>query len=243
MTTLTVTSTPPSRERLVGDEPLGTDGRSCAASAARPLPAADHVPSMLTDPELNYLHWLTAQEYRGQGRVVELGCYLGGSTAALADGMTHNPHARTRMLTYDAFIMDEWSNSFLATPYKAGESFRPLFDLYQRHRADRLTVREGWIPEDIAPEAERELYPEQEPVEILFVDAAKTWPLHNTMLRTFGRHLIPHRSVLVHQDFKDPLVYWLPLHMHRLRACFEPLDSIARSCTLSFRYLGGIEPR
>lgn len=244
MTTLACTSTPRSRERLTGDEPLGADGRPCPASAAFPFPVADRVPSMLTDAELNYLHWLTAQEHRGHGRVVELGCYLGGSTAALADGLLHNPHARAPMLTYDAFVMDEWSNSFLATPYAPGESFRPLFDLYQRHRADRLVVREGWIPEEVDdPAAERALYAEQEPVEILFVDAAKTWLLHDTILRTFGRHLIPGRSVLVHQDFKDPLVYWLPLHMHRLRDCFEPLDSIARSCTLSFRYVGGVAPR
>jgi hypothetical protein len=30
--------------------------------------------------------------------------------------------------------------------------------------------------------------------------------------------------------------------MYRLRDCFEPLDSIARSCTLSFLYRGGIAP-
>ena len=222
-------------------------GRGAAADVPawerRVLPPAARAPSMLTEAELNYLYWLTADAYRGRGRVVELGCYLGGSTAALVEGMTLNPRARTPLLTYDAFVMDEWSNRFLPTPYRPGESFRPLFEIHLRDRLHRIDVREGWIPTEMTPDVERALYPEQEPIEILFIDAAKRPDVHHAILRCFGRHLVPGHAIVVQQDFKDAVAFWLPLDMTALGPCFEPLDSIPWSATLAFRYLGGLEER
>jgi hypothetical protein len=209
---------------------------------ARPMPAEARVPSMLTDLELNYLHWLAAAAYRGAGRVVELGCFLGGSTAALVTGLAANPRATAPLLTYDAFILDEWSNRFLPTPYRPGESFRPLFDIHLRDRLDRITVREGWIPTDLARADEPSLYPEQEAIEILFIDAAKRPAVHHTILRCFGRHLADD-AIVVQQDFKDPNCYWLPLDMTALGDCVEPVDSIPWSATLSFRHAGGLAGR
>ena len=57
---------------------------------------------MLMQRELNYLGWL-ASRCDGTGQIVELGCFLGGSTNALAQGLTANPAYRSKILSYAAF--------------------------------------------------------------------------------------------------------------------------------------------
>lgn len=42
--------------------------------------------SMLTDREREYLRTFALKEYAGQGAIVDLGCWLGSSTIALATG-------------------------------------------------------------------------------------------------------------------------------------------------------------
>ncbi|MEC9373386.1 MAG: hypothetical protein VYC34_06050 [Planctomycetota bacterium] len=218
------------------------NARSSASPwAADRFPGRWFVPTMLTQREVHYLHWLTHTWCEGAGRIVELGCFLGGSTMALATGLGANPRAVRPMLTYDAFEMDWFGASILQHPYKCGERFRPLFDLYLKDHLHNIVVREGWIPHNLPREKEPELYPEQEPVEVLFIDAAKTWGVHLSILRTFGRHLVPGKSIVAQQDFKNYYVHWIPLHMHQLRDCFEPVHDVPLSATYSFRYLGGIE--
>jgi len=201
------------------------------------------VPTMLSPGEINYLYWVASKRFSGEGRVCELGCFLGGSTWALARGLADRAGTAPPLLTYDAFEMDADTAAAFPVGYRAGESFRPLFGRYLKPLLDRVLVREGFIPRDLDPAKERELYPEQEPIEVLFVDAAKTWLVHNTILRAFGRHLIPGRSVLIQQDFKHFGAYWIPLHMWQMRECFEPLHDVLGGATYSFLYRGGLIPR
>lgn len=209
-----------------------------------PLPGPMPVPTMLAQSELDYLYWLASSRYTGRGRICELGCFLGGSTWALARGLADRPDAASLppLLTYDAFEMDADTAARFPLGYKAGESFRPLFERYLAPLLGRITVREGFIPRDLDPAREPEVYPEQQPIEVLFVDAAKTWLVHNTILRCFGRHLVP-GSVLVQQDFKHFGAYWIPLHMWQLRACFEPLHDVRGGASFSFLYRGGLTER
>jgi hypothetical protein len=44
--------------------------------------------SMLTDREREYLRTFAFKEYAGQGAIVDLGCWLGSSTIALASAST-----------------------------------------------------------------------------------------------------------------------------------------------------------
>ena len=62
-----------------------------SAAMTSPAPWLGHlppmpVPTMLTRAELDYLSWLAADS-TGEGRLCELGCFLGGSTWALASGL------------------------------------------------------------------------------------------------------------------------------------------------------------
>ncbi len=226
------------RERLSGEVVTGADGTETEPSRACPFEAATPIPSMLVPRELNYLRWL-AGDLRGSGRVVELGCFLGGSTAALLNGMRANDRVRTPLLTYDAFTLpDDQSADMLAwldsCGVRPGESFRATFDrMCDAHKAE-IIVREMWLPEMIASDNEAHIYPEQAEIELLFVDAAKTWGVHTTIMRTFSRHL-HEGATLVQQDFMDLQWPWIPLHMWQLRGAFEPLDVLHGTPTVSFR--------
>lgn len=199
---------------------------------ARPYPGRPPVPTMLSRDEIDYLHWL-AHEYRHE-QIVELGCFLGGSTHAMASAMADDS---PKLLTYDAFETPEGLPYTI--PHEAGESFRPYFESRLGPLRERVTIREGSIPEN--PTDAGALYSERAPVSVLFIDCAKRWGVHTTILKAFGPHLIPGRSIVVQQDFKTTQV-WTPLHMLQLRDCFTPVHDVP-GWTLGFRYEGGIGGR
>ena len=67
---------------------------------------------MVTREECRYLHWLTSSHWRGEGHVVEMGPWLGGSTISLAMGMIDNPRRDGwKLHVYDNFVWRE----FMAT--------------------------------------------------------------------------------------------------------------------------------
>ncbi len=191
------------------------------------------VPTMLVQRELNYLEWLGSR-CRGDGRVIELGCLLGGSTLALLSKLDPSTH----IMSYDAFQipseMRERAVGHLAQyGLKPGMQFRSTFENFTRDWQYRIDVRDGWIPEwDSDNDADR-VYPESEPIELLFCDIAKTWGVHQTVLRTFVPHLIE-GATYVQQDFFDIQTPWIPLHMWQLRDILRPLDIIHGTPTASF---------
>ncbi|MCX5690831.1 MAG: hypothetical protein NTV94_13785 [Planctomycetota bacterium] len=155
-----------------------------------PFPGHLPVPAQLHPDEVDYLHWLTSTQLHGVGRIVELGCFLGGSTFALASGLRlAKLHAAGKIITHDSFVMPRGITD-ITTRYSAGDCFRPLFESNLRDHLDLLDIREGWLPADADAARAREVYPEQEPVELLFIDCAKQWPVH-----TLREHFIPLHDV------------------------------------------------
>ncbi|MEM7623038.1 MAG: class I SAM-dependent methyltransferase, partial [Planctomycetota bacterium] len=228
------------RERVSGKLPTSADGTPVDPGDALPLPDACWVPTMLHPRELNYLHWL-ASTLEHRGRVVELGCFLGGSTTALVEGMatrgTHHPP----VLAHDGFVLPDdpdYANTWWMKPFRLepGQNFRKRYEELHASRLDRIEVREGWIPSEITPGSDIETYPEQEPIELLFVDAAKTTGSHRVIADAFFPHLIE-GGYLVQQDFMDALLPWLPIHMFQRRDRFEPLDIVRGTPTASFRVI------
>ncbi|HZW08528.1 MAG TPA: hypothetical protein VFF69_01370 [Phycisphaerales bacterium] len=207
---------------------------------ARPFPGDLAAPTMLTREEVDYLHWLGAEWCAGVGRVCDLGCFLGGSTIPLAQGLASNPRSRAGLLAYDSFVMHPGSARTFPVGVGAGESFRPVFDSYTAPWRAGITVREGLLPDGVPEDGGRAIYPEQEPIELLFNDCSKRWGVHKCVLWAFGRHLIPGRSMLVQQDFKSYGEFWIPLHMFALRDCFELGHEVPSSASVSFTYVGGL---
>jgi predicted O-methyltransferase YrrM len=233
-----ITDQPHKRERLIGELPIDGSGDPIEPGDALPIPPENLVPSMLTERELNYLHFLAAQ-VSGEGRIIELGPFLGGSTRPLLAGYhAGNMHPRP-ILVYDRFIAPD-EDTFRRAPELGAFGLEPDEDflgkylrLHDDHLGD-LDIRQGTIP-DYGDQSQRaSLYPERESIDLLFVDAAKSWGVHLTIAGTFYPHLEPH-AVLVHQDFGDFRTPWLVIHLYQLRACLEPMDWVRGAPTISFR--------
>src|SRR5688500_18477258 len=66
-------------------------------------------PTMLQQQELQLLHWLASSYFRREGLIVDAGCFLGGSTCALARGLAENPLAASHnklIHSFDVFSTD-----------------------------------------------------------------------------------------------------------------------------------------
>jgi len=93
-----------------------------------------NVATMLIPDELRLLNYLADKYYTGEGAIVDAGCFLGGSTVALADGLRRNLRRRgcdeeKLIHSYDRFEIEAWTlGTFFPESAQAGESFRPLFD-------------------------------------------------------------------------------------------------------------------
>jgi tetratricopeptide (TPR) repeat protein len=183
---------------------------------------------MLTHEELQYLSWLTAEAYEGWGSIIDLGPWLGSSSAALADGLRR----AGRSGAVHAFDLFQWSRGYMEGPapenLPEGADFQFLF---QRHTAPFA----AWI------NAEKQDLMHYHwgggPIEILFVDAAKSWELTNQILRGFGSALVPNKSRVVLQDYRFWYAYWLPLIFDGRLDVWEETESVEYGTTVSFRPL------
>ena len=187
-------------------------------------------PTMLDGPEVRLLKWLARAAYRGDGAIVDLGCWLGGSTAALVDGLRENPRpaARSRRVqTYDRFRWDRLYDRYnLGFTHEPGESFLADFERLVDPWREDVDLHVGDIAAAEWP---------GEPIEILFVDIMKDPAATKAAAINFFPHLIPNRSYLIHQDFKYEFAFWIHLLMYALRDCVVPVLNVADACTVVFQ--------
>jgi hypothetical protein len=188
---------------------------------------------MTTLTERAYFKWHAQEQVTGSGAIVDLGCWLGSTTASLAMGLTSNQRraARSTMIhVYDLFIWDPrmapHAQSIRFGPYEEGDSFRAEFELVVRRWRERIAVHEG--------DLERESWTDG-PIELLLVDAMKSWDLASHILRHFFPALTPEEGYLCHQDFSHCFTPWIPLVSYRLRDYLEPVGDIPGSESLVFR--------
>jgi hypothetical protein len=162
---------------------------------------------MLNPEELRMLRWLTSSYYVGEGAIVDGGCFLGGSTAALAQGL-RDVGSTHKIDSYDLFVADEESAaSHGRGKFIAGSNIRPLFDANIAAYADLVTVHHGDILQH--PWNGR-------PIEILFVDVAKTVAINDMLISTMFTSFIPNRSIVIQQDYLHYYLPWIHITMEKL---------------------------
>lgn len=194
--------------------------------------AGSYALGMLGLDERKLLYHLARNVYTGEGAVVELGAFCGASTCCLAAGLRDNPLAAGRHIdTYDRFIANEpylvdFIRAQFDEPLNMGQSFSAIFRRVTTQFANRIEVHEGDLLE--------ETWPPEEPIEILFVDVAKTLALSGKVLREFVAHLIPGKSIIVHQDFYHPTAFYLPVVMDFLSDHFSIVET-GRDWSVAFR--------
>jgi hypothetical protein len=173
---------------------------------------------MLSEREQGLLYWLTRDYVTGRGRVVDAGCFLGGSTGALVAGVRDRPTAFGGLIvSYDLFRVEQYTIPTFADHFpsaEVGASFRAAFD---RNMAafGTVEVREG----DICS-----LGWTGEPIELLFLDIVKTHEVNDIVLAQFFPCLIPGWSVVVQQDYHWGYAPWIHMTMELFADYFEIID-------------------
>jgi tetratricopeptide (TPR) repeat protein len=182
------------------------------------------VPAMLENEERQYLIWVTAVPFEGFGAVVDLGPWLGGSSVAMAHGLRLRGKPG-RVQSYDLFAWEPAYMSSLATDLRQGDDFQPLFRKVTAAYADRIDAQRMDLMQGSWNGG---------PIEILFVDAAKSWGLWREILRVFGPHLVPGRSRVVHQDFRHSACPWLPLTCDAHPEVWRQAEAVDVGSTVTF---------
>ncbi len=156
------------------------------------------VGSMLGYDERVLLRWAARAGNPSSDAVVDLGCFLGGSTLSLARGVAAREGAPSPIHVYDRFVYgEEHERTWVpdGMPFAVGASTLPAFERNVRAVRPMLTLHPGDI------RAQRW---DGAPIGTLFVDIAKTWEVADAVWREFLPALVPGRSIVIQQD----LVHW-----------------------------------
>lgn len=194
--------------------------------------AGSYAIGMLGLEERKLLYHVARDLYSGAGAVVELGAFCGASTCCLAAGLADNPRAAGRHIdSFDSFLASEtYLVDFLRDQFgeriAPGQSFEAIFRRVTTEYADRIEVHAGDLLE--------QTWPGDQPIELLFVDIAKTLALSGKVLTEFFPRLIPGKSLVVHQDFYHPTAFYLPVVMDFLMDYFTLIET-GRNWSAAFR--------
>jgi len=199
-----------------------------------------NITTMLWLADRKLLFYLAKEYFSGAGVIVDAGCFLGGSTLALAEGAKHNPAASTFrkpfIYSYDLYLVESWAvgNGFghqaasvgferTLAAYQArsaGESFRDLFEENLKDHLPCIKVFAGDVCESPPP---------RQPIELLFVDIMKSAKTCEFIIANYFPLLIPGRSVLIHQDYLfTEYNHWIHITMEVLEEYFEILTDCDR---------------
>jgi SAM-dependent methyltransferase len=195
------------------------------------------LPSMLTYGERALLYSL-GRDLKPGMRIVDAGCFLGGSTAALALGASEVlPEPRPVIHSYDLFRVDHSARTHYPTligDREIGADLLPVFEsvvgedllrFVDVHPGDLLEQRWG-----------------DDPIDLLFVDVAKTWDLSDHVAHQFFPALVPGRGVLVQQDYVHEWLPWIHITMQLLDRCFERVAVVPGSPSVVFRCTRTVKP-
>ncbi|PTN03259.1 methyltransferase family protein [Rhodovulum imhoffii] len=181
------------------------------------LTRARSVPTMLNPAEEKLYYWLAAHWLRGTGDIVDLGCFAGGSTARLAEGLRAGRHPG-HIHAFDRFTARPRNKENILYPHGiapfSGHDILPLARRLLAPWDDLVTLHPGEI-EDNGWQGR--------PIELLTIDAGKTAASADAIAEIFFPHLLPGQSIVVQQDFFHTSQPWLAAQMQRLSAFFTPL--------------------
>ncbi len=194
------------------------------------LGMARTVPTMLSKMEQLLYLWIGECWATGEGAIVDLGSFVGGSTARLAEGQ-RRAFRTAEVHAFDRFGASESVKELLLYPNGIapfeGKDIYPLAQRLLAPWAPDITLHKGRIEEQIWLDG---------PIEVLAIDAAKTAKGLDVMAEIFFPALVPGRSIVVQQDFLHWKVPWIPAQMELMADWFQPVafcphDTVVYLCT------------
>jgi len=185
---------------------------------------------MLGPGEGALLYYLCRDVYSGTGEIIDAGAFLGASAFCMAKGLDENSriiHKSGRLHSYDLFRV--WQEE--------GESVEYMSDQLKQHFgvsvADDESTFHVYFANLGALARHVRIYAGDimtkrwsgRPIELLFVDIAKTLPIWKHLLTHFFPSLVPGVSIVVHQDYHHPLLPWIHVVQEHLAPFFEVVES------------------
>jgi hypothetical protein len=188
----------------------------------------EQIPAMIT-PDESAFYEESARASTGKfGAIIDLGCWLGGTSVALARGIANpkNQQQNEKVLGFDLFRWEQWMPADVPyCLYQTGDSFLS--------EARRLTRDHGGGKVELI-QADLTSYEwTAGPIKILLVDAMKNEALARQITQSFYPSLIP-GALLIHQDFKHFHTTWIHLLHHELREYFQLYRVVPNSTTVAF---------
>jgi hypothetical protein len=187
-----------------------------AAERAYEHPDLSEAGAMLSYDERLLLHWATRAGNPSPDAIVDAGCFLGGSTLALAGGvMARDAGPTAPVHAYDLFRYgDESERAWVPHGYdfQMGSSMLPAFRHHVRRVAPLLTVHEGDIRSETWAAG---------PIGTLFIDVAKSWDTGDAVWRQFFPPLVAGESLVIQQDQVHWGHPWCAIVMDLLADHFE----------------------
>jgi len=191
------------------------------------------IPSMTCENELAFLRYYAENKYTGIGEIVDLGCWFGATTFALAQGLNKNSFIDKkykRIFAYDLFKWEDSLNQHVKNTgfenrYNHGDSYIEL-------------VKQNIEPLEQHIEIQGDIFDAiwgHKPIEFLFIDAMKNIETTNKIVSEFYPNLIPNTSYLVYQDFDHYLTPWIHVLIYMQRKHFKHIHDIYPSGSTVFK--------
>jgi hypothetical protein len=211
---------------LMGHQPVSIFGNGA--------PKAE-IPSMVSSDEMAFFSESAARYVGKKGAIVDLGCWLGSTSIALAQGILSRNNGATReekVLGFDRFAWESWMPEHRPyCLYRLGESFLPeTRRIVRDHGGGRVEL----IQADLGHYEWKD-----GPIKILLVDAMKNEDIARQIAHSFYPNLIT-GGLLIHQDFKHYYTSWIHVIQYRLRRYFRFDRSVPASATVAFEVLADI---
>ena len=184
---------------------------------------------LTTSAEREYYFDIASQCFQGRGAVIDLGSWLGSTTASLARGLAASHLASARSCMIDTYDLFTWHSVYDPHAprgfwFAHGESFLPLFRANVRPWLKQIRIHQGDLTKATWTG----------PVELILNDAAKSWDLAENIWRQFVAQLIE-GGFLIEQDFKHYYCPWLHLVHYRFRKHFSLDRDVPGGATTAFR--------
>ncbi len=171
------------------------------------------VPTVLSPDERRLYFWLARDWACGAGALVDLGCFVGGSTALLAEGQRRAGRAAP-VHGHDAFTVSErFKAQFLypaGVPAFAGADMLPVARQLLHPWAGTVRLHPGRIEDQVRDGV---------PIEIRAMDASNTAGTADAMAAAFLPALVPGRGIVIQQDFLHWRQPWVAAQMALLGDC------------------------
>lgn len=193
-------------------------------------------PGMVSSDEIAFFRECASRYVGKEGAIVDLGCWLGATSIALAQGIMSRASAAThqteKVLAFDTFVWDDWMPAHIPSClYEPGESFLPEA---RRLVRDRGGGRVELIQADLAHYDWN-----RGPIKLLLVDAMKNQDMASRIPSAFYPSLVT-GGLLIHQDFKHYYTSWIHVIQYRLRQYFRLDGSVPQSGTAAFEVIAPI---